>query len=343
MRLGVLDQSPIPAGATPADALVDSVELARVTESLGYERYWVAEHHTSRSFAGAAPEILIDRILQATTRIRVGSGGVMLMHYSPLKVAETFGMLAAFHPDRVDLGVGRAPGSDGLTAAALAYGSNIGIEYFPAKLADLAAFLHGRPAYTEAFANIRLTPLPDVPPELWVLGSSASGAQLAGHFGLPYCHAHFIAPDDAAASIALYRERFRPSVYCDAPRAALGVFVLTSEDPAHCERLVRCRDLWRLRFEGGRDPGPIPSIEEAATHAFTAHEQAVIEARRRHGFHGTPAQVRAQLERLAHDCAVEDLQVISITHAFEDRVQCYELLAREFGVSPSARAVSSAG
>lgn len=343
MRLGVLDQSPIPAGSRPVDALDDSIRLAQAVEALGYQRYWVAEHHTSRSFAGAAPEILIDRILQATDRIRVGSGGVMLMHYSPLKVAETFGMLAALNPGRVDLGIGRAPGSDGLTAMALAYGSGLGIEYFPAKLADLAAFLHGRPAYTEAFANIRLTPLPDVPPELWVLGSSASGAQIAAHFGLPYCHAHFIAPDDAEGAMRLYRERFQPSVYLDEPRGALGVFVLTAEERDHCASLARCRDLWRLRFEGGRDPGPIPSVAEAAAYRFSAHERATIEARRRHGLYGLPEEVAGQLEQLAGCCGTEDVQVISITHAFEDRVRCYALLADQFGLSGVAGTAASAG
>ena len=153
-RLSVLDQSPIPSGSTAQQALADSVRLAQITEALGYHRYWVAEHHGSRSFAGSAPEILIGHIASATKRIRVGSGGVMLMHYSPLKVAETFKLLQSLHPGRIDLGIGRAPGSDGITAAALAYGSQIGIEYFPAKIGDLKAFLADEPAFTEAFAFV---------------------------------------------------------------------------------------------------------------------------------------------------------------------------------------------
>ena len=192
MELGVLDQSPIAGGGDAASALADSVRLARHAEALGYARYWVAEHHGSSAFAGAAPEILMGQILAGTERIRVGSGGVMLMHYSPYKVAETVGMLAALYPGRVELGIGRAPGSDGITAAALAYGSRIGLDYFPAKVADLAAFLRGAPPVTDAFRTVRLTPRPDPAPDLWVLGSSASSATLAAHFGLPFCFAHFI-------------------------------------------------------------------------------------------------------------------------------------------------------
>ncbi len=161
MKLSVLDQSPIRSGGTAADALRETIELAQITERLGYHRYWVAEHHGSASFAGSSPEVLISTIAANTSRIRVGSGGVMLMHYSPLKVAENFRLLETLYPGRIDLGIGRAPGSDGITAVALAYGSKIGMEYFPAKLADLKAFINGQPPYTEALSPVRVTPVPD--------------------------------------------------------------------------------------------------------------------------------------------------------------------------------------
>jgi len=211
LRLSVLDQSPIVSGSSAAQALQDTLKLARIAENLGYHRYWVAEHHGSASFAGCAPEILIGHIADATRRIRVGSAGVMLMHYSPLKVAEWFNLLATLHPGRIDLGIGRAPGSDRVTAAALAYGSPVGLEYFPAKTADLQAFLSGATPITQGIENVVAAPLAGRPPELWMLGSSEDGARLAAHFGLPFAYAHFIEPEAMKRACDVYRRKFRPT------------------------------------------------------------------------------------------------------------------------------------
>jgi len=325
-RLSVLDQSPIPSGSTAQQALADSVRLAQITEALGYHRYWVAEHHGSRSFAGSAPEILIGHIASATKRIRVGSGGVMLMHYSPLKVAETFKLLQSLHPGRIDLGIGRAPGSDGITAAALAYGSQIGIEYFPAKIGDLKAFLADEPAFTEAFARVTATPPVERPPELWMLGSSEDGARLAGHFGLPFSYAHFISPDHLERACSAYREAFRPSAQLPEPVISLGVFVLCADTDADAQRLATCRDVWRLRVERG-EFGPFPSVAEAEAYALTPQERARIDERRKHQILGTPDRVAEQLTGLAGRVGAEELAVVSITHEFARRVRCYELLA----------------
>ena len=172
VRFGVLDQSPLRSGATPEQALAETVELARHTEALGYSRYWVAEHHASSGLMGPAPEILISRIASATTHMRVGSGGVMLMHYSPFKVAEQFATLEALFPHRIDLGIGRAPGSDGVTAAALSYGNQIGMEYFGAKVVDCARWVRGEAPNTEALRAVRVSPALDHPPALWLLGST---------------------------------------------------------------------------------------------------------------------------------------------------------------------------
>lgn len=326
-RLSVLDQSPIPSGSTPQQALQQSIELARRTEALGYHRYWVAEHHGSHSFAGSAPEILIGQIAAATRRIRVGSAGVMLMHYSPLKVAEWFKVLTALHPGRIDLGVGRAPGSDGLTAGALAYGSRIGPEYFPTKLADLIAWLDDATPITEAFARVRATPTVERPPDLWMLGSSREGARLAAHFGLPFSYAHFINPDDAEAACALYRAEFRPTPAQPEPTVSLGVFVLCADSDERAETLAGARDLWRLRVERG-EFGPFPSPGEVAAHPLSPEDRARIDARRKHQILGTPAHVRRQLETLAALAGATELAVVSITHDFADRRRCYELLAQ---------------
>ncbi|MEZ5560438.1 MAG: LLM class flavin-dependent oxidoreductase [Pseudomonadales bacterium] len=327
--LNVLDQSPIPSGSTARQALQDSVRLAQITESLGYHRYWVAEHHGSNSFAGCAPEILIGHIAGATSRIRVGSGGVMLMHYSPYKVAETFKLLQALHPGRIDLGIGRAPGSDGLTAAALAYGNQVGIEYFPAKIADLRAWLTDETPLTEALARVVATPSLERPPELWMLGSSEDGARIAAHFGLPFSYAHFINPDHLQRACSTYRERFRPSPENPEPRINLGVFVLCADSDDEAERLAACRDLWRIRVERGEFL-PFPSVAEAAAVQLTAEERARIDGRRKHQILGTKERVATQLRELAASVCATELSVVSITHEFAQRVRCYQLLAEAF-------------
>jgi luciferase family oxidoreductase group 1 len=326
MRLSVLDQSPISSGRTAADALRETIELARVAERLGYHRYWVAEHHGSASFAGSSPEVLISTLAARTSRIRVGSGGVMLMHYSPLKVAENFRVLETLYPGRIDLGIGRAPGSDGITAAALGYGSKIGIEYFPARLADLIAFIGGRPPFTEALAPVRATPICATNPELWMLASTQDGAHLAAHFGLPLAFAHFISPDLAEASCAAYRAEFRPSHAGSESRVSLGVFVLCADSDAEAQALARCRDVWRLRVERGEFL-PFPSLAEARDYPISHADEQRIASRRAHQILGTAEQVQTQLDDLAKRCGAEELVVVSITHDFAQRVRCYELLA----------------
>lgn len=326
MKLSVLDQSPIRSGGSAADALHETIELACIAERLGYHRYWVAEHHGSASFAGSSPEVLISTLAARTSRIRVGSGGVMLMHYSPLKVAENFRVLETLYPGRIDLGVGRAPGSDGITAAALAYGSKIGIEYFPARLADLIAFSSGRPPYTEALAPVRATPVPASNPELWMLASTQDGAHLAAHFGLPLAFAHFIGPEHAQESCLAYRAAFRPSETQPEPRISLGVFVLCADSDAEAQLLARCRDVWRLRVERGEFL-PFPSIAEAQDYPISDADRDRIAGRRAHQILGTADRVRAQLDDLAAWCGAEELIVVSITHDFAQRVRCYELLA----------------
>ena len=312
--------------AAVPDALRETIELARITERLGYHRYWVAEHHGSASFAGSSPEVLISTLAACTSRIRVGSGGVMLMHYSPLKVAENFRVLETLYPGRIDLGIGRAPGSDGITAAALGYGSKIGIEYFPARLADLIAFVGGRPPFTEALAPVRATPVCTTSPELWMLASTQDGAHLAAHFGLPLAFAHFISPEQAEASCAAYRAAFRPSDVQSEPRVSLGVFVLCADSDAEAQALARCRDVWRLKVERGEFL-PFPSIAQAQDYPISDADRERIAARRAHQILGTAEQVRTQLDDLATRCGAEELVVVSITHDFAQRVRCYELLA----------------
>ncbi len=329
LRLGVLDQSPIKSGGTAAEALQETEQLARLADRLGFDRYWVAEHHSSKSFAGCSPEILITRLAGVTSRIRVGSGGVMLPHYSPFKVAENFSLLETMYPGRIDLGIGRAPGSDMVTAQALAYGSPIGIDYFPNKVIDLQAFLAGEPAHTKGLESVTATPRVETIPELWLLGSSEQSAIYAAHFGLPYSFAHFIAPDQSERCVATYLEHYKPSARFPEPRVNLGVFVIATETEERAADLALCRDLWRLRFEKG-DPGPCPSIEEARAHVYTAEEQERLQSRRRHLIAGTSDIVSEQLRDLANRHHTEELMVITICHDWTDRSNSYRILADAF-------------
>ncbi len=326
LRLGVLDQSPIPSGSTPEEALACSVELAQLSERLGYHRYWVAEHHGSNSFAGCSPEILVAHIASATASMRVGSGGVMLMHYSPLKVAENFKLLACLYPGRIDLGIGRAPGSDGITAAALAYGSQIGVEYLPAKIGDLKAWIYDQVPVTEALAKVNPAPQVALPPEIWMLGSTPDGAQIAAHYGLPFSFAHFIGPHLAQRACELYRQQFKPTEEVPNPVINLGVFVLCADSDEEAMALARCRDLWRLRVEKG-EFGPYPSIAEAQDYPYTASDLERIESRRENQILGTKDRVAEQLVELAGKVGANELSVVAITHQFEHRKRCYELLA----------------
>ena len=327
----VLDQSPVRAGGTPAQAIDETIQLAQATEALGYSRYWLAEHHGTDGFAGSSPEIMVTRVAAATDHIRVGSGGVMLSHYSPLKVAENFALLENMFPGRIDLGIGRAPGSDGLTASALAYGNQIGIEYFPTKIADMTAFLAGRPPVSEPFKNVRATPAAPSLPEVWLLGSSDQSAAYAAHFGLAYSFAHFITPYGSEAVVNHYRENFRPSPVLRKPQVNLGVFVICAETTEEAEYLALSRDYWRLKLGQGQHL-PYPSPEVALDYAYTEHELAVIEQSKVNRFVGDPAYVKAQLEELAERHGADELVILTITYDFAARKRSYELIAKAFGL-----------
>ena len=333
LRLGVLDQSPVRSGGTYREALEDSVRLAKATEALGYERYWLAEHHGSNSFAGSSPELLISRIAAETTHMRIGSGGVMLPHYSPYKVAENFRLLETMYPGRIDLGIGRAPGSDMVTAQALAYGSPIGIEYFANKVVDLQALIQGEAPTTKGLEKVVATPRAETVPELWMLGSSEQSAMYAAHFGLPYSFAHFIAPEHSAACVARYQDLCRQAQIPQ--RANLGVFVICAETKQRAEQLALCRDLWRLRFEQG-DPGPCPSVAEAEAFEFTDAQRERLSVRNKHTIAGTPDEVKQHLETLAELHQVNEFVVVTICHEFEDRLRSYQLLSEAFSLQVAA-------
>jgi luciferase family oxidoreductase group 1 len=332
LALSVLDQCPIRAGATAADAVREAVQLARAADHLGYRRYWLAEHHNSESLACAAPEALIGQVATATKRMRVGSGGVMLSHYSALKVAEVFRMLETLYPGRIDLGIGRAPGSDRLTARILAHGpGRLGIQHYPEQVADLLGYL-GRDHQDERLNGVRAMPQGDTQPEVWLLGSSLGSARFAAWFGCPYSFAHFIQPRDAEAALDLYRSEYRPSERHPEPRASVGVSVMVAETGEEARRQSLSRFLWWIRLTQGR-PGPFPSMEEAEAYEFTDRDRKVREKMQARSLIGSPDAVRERAEELAGRLGVRELVVLTICPSFEARARSYELLAEAVGLS----------
>lgn len=342
-RLSILDQSPIRPDATPADALADTLRLAEAADRLGYHRYWLAEHHSSNGLAGTAPEIMVGQIAARTHGIRVGTGGVMLSHYSPLKVAETFRVLEALYPGRIDLGIGRAPGSDQLTDQALAVGPGA-MEYqrFPAQVHDLIGYLDGALPADHPFARVRAMPAGPTAPEVWLLGSSDQSAQIAAYFGCPFSFAHFIGGAEGGPEVmALYRHQYRPSPRWPSPQGSIGVFALAADTVEEADRLMRSRDLWSLRQRRGMT-APVPTVEEAEAYPYTEQDLALVRRNRQRCVWGTAAQVRDGLLALGAAYGVDEFVVLTICPVFEARLRSYELLAEAFGIGPAAGSGASA-
>lgn len=342
VTLSVLDQSPIRRSGTAAQALHETLDLARAAEAAGYHRYWVAEHHNSASFAGSAPEIMVGAIAAATNKIRVGSAGVMLPHYSPLKVAETFRILHALYPERIDLGLGRAPGTDQLTNRALQPGpQSYGIEVFPQQVELLIQFLEDAQGLSgdaggfpedHPYRAIHAMPTGDGMPAVWMLGSSTDGAVHAAQYGLPYCFAHFIGQDAGVAPMNIYRQHFRPSRALQTPKGSIGVAVTVAETDEEVKRISASRNLWVLRLLQNR-AGPFVSDEEAMATELTGEEQVMMRGIQQRGISGTPEQVRMRLLQLGEDYGVDDFVILTITHDHDARVRSYELLAEAFGLT----------
>ncbi|HEX7726106.1 MAG TPA: LLM class flavin-dependent oxidoreductase [Rhizomicrobium sp.] len=337
MRLSVLDQSPIRKDGSASDAVAETIALAKATEALGYHRYWLAEHHNTGSFAGSAPEVLIARVAAETKTIRVGSGGVMLTHYSPLKVAEQFRMLELLNPGRIDLGIGRAPGTDPRTAQALQAGpQGFGIDAFPSQVFLLKQFLEdasGGAAMPDdhPYRGIHAMPRGVTRPQMWMLGSGIHSAVYAAQLGLPFSHAYFISPDGSMDAVAAYRERFKPSVWCEKPTISMGVAALAAETEEDAARLSASRNLWVVRLLTGR-PIAFPSPEESLAYPFSEQELALLKTVEARSIVGTPDQVKARLELLARQHGAEEMVIVTITYDYESRLRSYELLAKEFGL-----------
>src|SRR5690554_7594430 len=329
--LSVLDLVPVPPDQNASQAFANSVELARLAEELGYRRYWVAEHHNTPAFASMATTTLISVLAGATDTIRVGSGGVMLPNHSPLKVAEDFLTLEALYPGRIDLGLGRAPGTDQVTALALRRSTELlAANDFPQQVEMLrsyageSGFLEGHPLgrVSAALPGVKLPPL-------WILGSSTYGAQYAAQTGRGYSFAYHFSPDYAVPALSAYRDGFQPSKELAEPYAILGVSVIVAETEERAEALARGHDLMWLRIRRN-ERGSIPTPEEAAAYRFTPEEEALARNSRKMLVYGTPERVRVRLQELSEQLQVDELIVTTHVADHQERLLSYELLAEAF-------------
>ena len=336
LELSVVDQSPVRKGGTAADALRETIELAVATEKLGYQRFWVAEHHSVSNFAGTSPEIMVGQIAARTRSIRVGSGGVMLPHYSSFKVAEQFRMLETLFPGRIDLGLGRAPGSDRLTMAALAYPRQaIDVEHYPRQVGDLLGYLTDTVDPESAFADLRVGPgEATTAPAVWLLGSHTDSAALAAEMGLPFSYAHFFgrSVEHGPVIAEMYRRSFKPSKSLSEPRVNVALQVLCADTEEEALRLASSRNVSRVKSVQGMREG-VPPVEEALAYPYRPDERAYIDSLGYHYIDGDPTQVRDGIAAISESFQTNDLSVVTITYAFADRVRSYELVAEACGLT----------
>ncbi|SES12595.1 luciferase family oxidoreductase, group 1 [Lentzea xinjiangensis] len=326
--LSVLDLAPVTSGSDATTALRNSRELAQQAERLGYHRYWFAEHHNMPGIASSAPAVLIGHVADATSTIRVGSGGVMLPNHAPLVVAEQFGMLEALHPGRIDLGIGRAPGTDQKTARALRRTeAGLSAENFPQELTELIKYFEGT-------AELNAVPAAGNKPPIWLLGSSGYSAQAAGLLGLPFAFAHHFSAQNTLPALELYRRHFRPSEVLSEPYAMVCASVIVADTDEHARWIAGPGALSFVRLRQGR-PGPLATPQEAADHPYTEIDELVIEDRMSNQIIGSPATVRTGLDELLESTAADELMVTTIVHGHDDRLRSFQLLSEIAERTPS--------
>ena len=333
MKFSVLDQSPGKMGVSPDVCIRESIALAQECEKFGYYRYWLSEHHNTEAVAGSAPEILMAAIAATTKTIRVGSAGIMLPHYSALKVAEQFRVLEAIAPGRIDLGLGRAPGSDGRTAFALNPNAARAADNFPAQVRDVMAWTSGAALPLDhPFREITCEPRGPFNPEIWILGSSSYGAQLAGYFGLPYCYAYFFTDGEGTEeALDAYRRTFQPSEILQKPHCAIVVWALAADTRAEAEYWHRSRAVtWAVRTRGKFIAMPTP--EEAEKFELTEMERARLAASQDKALVGAGPELAARLRALGTGLGVDEMVITTGATSHAARVKSYQLLAQELNI-----------
>ncbi|WP_079525595.1 LLM class flavin-dependent oxidoreductase [Halobacillus hunanensis] len=327
MKLSVLDQSPVLSGMNPRDALQQTTELAKWTDQLGYHRFWVAEHHSTHSLAGSSPEVLAAHLASQTEKIRIGTGGILLPHYSAYKVSETFRVLETLHPNRIDLGVGRAPGGIPNVNLALNRGEIPNIEGYPAQVEELIAYLHGEdPHGMGVFAS----PQGSTAPPVWMLGSSGTSARVAADLGVSYSFAHFISGYGGARAMDRYKDAFQPSLQQQSPQGNVSIFVVCAESDQQAEFLAASLDLALLKIEQGGIRYHFPPPEEAFSYPYTMADEQRIQENRNRMIVGSVEKVKGEIESLANYYQVDEVIVNTIASPFDERMKSYELLAEAF-------------
>jgi luciferase family oxidoreductase group 1 len=324
--LSVLDTAPVWKGSTPAQSLRDMMDLAKNVERLGYRRYWVAEHHNTLSIASSSPAVLVGQLASVTSTLRVGSGGVMLPNHPPLVVAEQFGTLEALHQGRIDLGIGRAPGTDPTTAKALRRTHGEVAGDFPGQLAELMAYFNG-PVEHGSGRAINAIPAEGNSPRVWLLGSSSSSAEVAGRLGLPFAFAHHINPANTLAALEAYRQSFTPSVTSAAPYVLVCVMVIAADNQERAEWLSSSLGLMVLRMSGGLPQGQHTPPEEASAYPYTPEETELIKQQLSSRIIGGPDTVRHKIHDVLMSTKADELMVVTLIHGQANRIRSYELVA----------------
>ncbi|WAA11775.1 LLM class flavin-dependent oxidoreductase [Fervidibacillus halotolerans] len=329
LSLSILDQSPISEGKTARDALNETVELAVRADMWGYKRFWVSEHHDSDSLAGSSPEVLAAYLIAKTKKIRIGSGGVMLSHYSPYKVAENFRVLESLAPGRIDLGIGRAPGGMPRSTIALNDSRSRGLDKYPKKVDELLQYLHDDLPQEHPLYGLKASPITETKPDVWMLGSSEEGAKLAAKMGLPYAFAHFINGEGGDKIMESYLNHFQPSSYYKRPKNIVAVFAICAETDQEAERIASSLDYSLLMVGYHNETKGTPSPEKALSYPYRPYELARIRENRKRMIIGSPRKVKEELYRLSERYRTNEVMLVSITFDFKDKLKSFELIAKE--------------
>jgi luciferase family oxidoreductase group 1 len=331
--LSILDLSPVPEGSNAGQALRNSIDLARHVEALGYGRYWMAEHHNMAGIASAATAVALAHVAVATSTIRIGAGGIMLPNHAPLLIAEQFGTLAALHPGRIDLGLGRAPGSDQIAARAMRRNLAADVDQFPSDVVELMSYFEP----TEPGQVLQAVPGAGEEVAVWILGSSTFGAQLAAHLGLPYAFASHFAPGQMQDAVAIYRERFRPSARLAKPHVMLGVNIFAADTDAEARRLFSSLQQAFLNLRRGR-PGKLPPPMDDLEAGIDRYGRSMLADALACSIVGGPETVRNGLQAFATSTAADELMVTAQIFDHQARKRSFEILAHEAGTHEVVKA-----
>lgn len=329
MKLSILDQAPVLSGKSAQEALKESMKLAQLGEKLGYTRYWIAEHHDFPGLASSAPEVMLGYIGANTEKIKIGAGAILLPHYKPYKVAETFNMLATLFPDRIDLGIGRAPGGSAEASIALSGNFLENVRNMPNSIKDLLHFLYNNYPTDQMFSKITAHPFPDTPPVPWILGTSEKSAIQAASYGTAYAFGHFMSDKDGIEIVNTYRNAFRQSSGLQKPQAIITVSVICAETSELAEELALSWFLSNIQTDKGEKNNGIPTLEEARNYSFTSDEKERIQEMRKKMMIGNPKEVKQQLAELQSAYSVDEIMIVTITNSYERRIKSYELIAKE--------------